>query len=93
MPGNHDEFLRDYYRHAFRRHRGGARRAIHEAADGQRYLVIHGDHVRLGGDARRAGSRILGDKAYDFALTVNSLFNGVRRRLGLPYWSLSPGPS
>jgi UDP-2,3-diacylglucosamine pyrophosphatase LpxH len=42
LPGNHDEFLRDYVGGTF----GGievAERAIHEAADGRRYLVIHGD--------------------------------------------------
>ena len=32
---------------------------------------------------------LLGDKAYDFALTANRMFNAFRRVLGLPYWSLS----
>ena len=32
---------------------------------------------------------LLGDKAYDFALPMNRLVNVVRRRFGLPYWSLS----
>ena len=42
LPGNHDEFLRDYYGTHF----GGievVETAIHEAADGRRYLVVHGD--------------------------------------------------
>ena len=42
LPGNHDEFLRDYYGTHF----GGievVENAIHEAADGRRYLVVHGD--------------------------------------------------
>src|SRR5580693_9831875 len=42
VPGNHDEFLRDYYGTHF----GGIEvkeTAIHEAADGRRYLVVHGD--------------------------------------------------
>ena len=42
IPGNHDEFLRDYYGTHF----GGievVEEAIHVGADGQRYLVIHGD--------------------------------------------------
>jgi UDP-2,3-diacylglucosamine pyrophosphatase LpxH len=42
IPGNHDEFLRSYYGTHF----GGvevAEQAIHEGADGKRYLVIHGD--------------------------------------------------
>ena len=32
---------------------------------------------------------LLGDKAYDFALTANRAFNAIRRWLGLGYWSLS----
>ena len=31
----------------------------------------------------------LGDKAYTFALWVNTVFNKARRLLGFPYWSLS----
>ena len=41
VPGNHDEFLRNYYGTHF----GGidvVETAIHEAADGRRYLVVHG---------------------------------------------------
>src|ERR671924_1688105 len=40
VPGNHDEFLRDFVGHNF----GGielADTAIHVGADGRRYLVIH----------------------------------------------------
>ena len=46
IPGNHDEFLRDYYGTHF----GGievVENAIHVAADGRRYLVIHGDHFDM----------------------------------------------
>lgn len=87
LPGNHDEFLRDYYGTHF----GGievVERAIHEAADGKRYLVIHGDifdvvvrHARW--------LAFLGDWAYSAALTINTYVNKIRRRLGLTYWSLS----
>ncbi|HET9904315.1 MAG TPA: UDP-2,3-diacylglucosamine diphosphatase [Xanthobacteraceae bacterium] len=87
IPGNHDEFLRDYYGTHF----GGVEvveRALHEAADGCRYLVVHGDlfdvvirHARW--------LALLGDKAYDAAIWLNRHFNRLRRALGLPYWSLS----
>jgi UDP-2,3-diacylglucosamine pyrophosphatase LpxH len=87
IPGNHDEFLRDYYGTHF----GGvevAESAIHTAADGRRYLVTHGDlfdivikHARW--------LAYLGDKAYDAAIAANTIFNKVRRSLGLRYWSLS----
>jgi UDP-2,3-diacylglucosamine pyrophosphatase LpxH len=87
LPGNHDEFLRDYYGTHF----GGVEvqdKAIHLGADGRRYLVIHGDHFDLVVTQAR-WLALLGDKAYDFAITANRIFNGLRRRLGFPYWSLS----
>jgi UDP-2,3-diacylglucosamine pyrophosphatase LpxH len=87
VPGNHDEFLRDYYGTHF----GGievTKSAIHVGADGKRYLVVHGDlfdvvikHARW--------LALLGDKAYDLTICLNTQFNRVRRRLGLNYWSLS----
>ncbi len=87
VPGNHDEVLRDYYGTHF----GGievVENAIHQGVDGKRYLVTHGDQFDL--VVRHARWLALaGDKAYDFAIAVNSVFNSVRRRLGFPYWSLS----
>jgi len=87
VPGNHDEFLREYYGTHF----GGievAETAIHVGADGLRYLVIHGDHFDLVVTQAR-WLAMLGGKAYDWAIVVNRLFNAVRRRIGFPYWSLS----
>ena len=57
IPGNHDEFLRDYYGTHF----GGIEvleDAIHVAADGKRYLIVHGDLfdvITLAAEARRRG--------------------------------------
>lgn len=87
VPGNHDEFLRDYYGTHF----GGvevAETAIHGARDGRRYLVIHGDLFDLVVTQAR-WLALLGDHAYTAALHLNRLFNAVRRMLGFPYWSLS----
>jgi UDP-2,3-diacylglucosamine pyrophosphatase LpxH len=87
VPGNHDEFMRDYYGTHF----GGievVENAVHAAADGRRYLVIHGDLFDLVVTQAR-WLALLGDKAYDFAITLNRVFNAVRRRLGFGYWSLS----
>jgi UDP-2,3-diacylglucosamine pyrophosphatase LpxH len=87
IPGNHDEFLRDFPGTHF----GGvevADRIIHEAADGRRYLVLHGDEF----DVVVRHARVvayLGDWAYDAAIAVNVVFAAIRRRLGLPYWSFS----
>src|SRR5215813_7131544 len=87
IPGNHDEFLRDFYGTHF----GGVEvlaNALHVAADGRRYHVTHGDNFDL--VVRHARwLAMLGDHAYRLALILNTTFNGIRRRLGLPYWSLS----
>jgi UDP-2,3-diacylglucosamine pyrophosphatase LpxH len=87
IPGNHDEFLRDFIGTSF----GGielAEYVLHEAADGKRYLVIHGDQFDM--VVRHARwLALLGDGAYTAALVVNTYLNVVRRRLGLTYWSLS----
>ena len=87
IPGNHDEFLRGYYGTHF----GGievTEHTVHEAADGRRYLVVHGDMFDLVVTQAR-WLALLGDKAYDFALAANRVFNGLRRVFGAPYWSLS----
>jgi UDP-2,3-diacylglucosamine pyrophosphatase LpxH len=87
VPGNHDEFLRDYYGTHF----GGievTETAIHEGADGRRYLVIHGDMFDFVVTQAR-WLALVGDHAYEFAILVNRWFNAARRRLGFPYWSLS----
>ncbi|MCB1543134.1 MAG: UDP-2,3-diacylglucosamine diphosphatase, partial [Rhodoblastus sp.] len=77
IPGNHDEFARDYLDHSF----GGvevADRAIHVAADGRRLLVIHGDQFDV--VVRHARwLAFLGDWAYESALALNAHFNRVRR--------------
>ena len=87
IPGNHDEWLRDYTEHHF----GGVLllgEAIHVTADGKRLLVVHGD--AFDGVVRYARwLALLGDWAYELTLRLNNVFNRVRRHLGYPYWSLS----
>jgi UDP-2,3-diacylglucosamine pyrophosphatase LpxH len=87
IPGNHDEMFRDWLGLEI----AGvklANEAVHLAADGRRFLVIHGDQFD---SVVRYASFIahLGDWAYDTALLLNRWFNAARRRLGYPYWSLS----
>lgn len=87
VPGNHDEFFRDYGTLAF----GGvtlANEVVHQGADGRRYLVIHGD--AYDGVVKHARwLAALGDWSYRTVLQLNTVFNYGRRRLGYPYWSLS----
>ena len=87
LPGNHDEFLRDYLRMQF----GDVvieDQVIHETADKRRFLVMHGDQFDVV-VRHHKWLAILGDGAYMFAIKVNTILNKVRRKLGLSYWSLS----
>jgi len=87
IPGNHDEFVRDYLEFNFGEVRV-SNEAIHVTADGRKLLVIHGDQF----DTVVVYAKWLahlGDWAYNFALSLNYWLNWVRRRLGLGYWSLS----
>ena len=87
IAGNHDEFLRSFQGTHF----GGVEvteTAVHEACDGKRYLIIHGDHFDMVVKHAR-WLAYLGDHAYENALRLNRLFNAARRLLGFPYWSLS----
>jgi UDP-2,3-diacylglucosamine pyrophosphatase LpxH len=83
VPGNHDEWLRDYTLLQF----GGVEvvnEVIHVTADGRRLLVLHGDLF----DAVVKHARwlaMLGDHAYTAVLSLNRYFNIMRRRWGYQY--------
>jgi UDP-2,3-diacylglucosamine pyrophosphatase LpxH len=87
VPGNHDELLKDYAGMAF----GNVEirsKIVHTAADGRRYLVLHGDQF----DGLVMSSKVLGiigSRIYDLLLRLNHYVNFVRRKLGFPYWSLA----
>jgi len=87
ITGNHDEFLESFVGIRF----GGlrlTRQAEHVAADGKRYLVIHGHQF----DGLTHFNRLLerlGSRVYNWTLDVNLWLNRVRRRLGLGYWSFA----
>ena len=87
VAGNHDEMLREFAGLTF----GGVElvlEAVHETADGRRLLVTHGDSFD-GVVLYARWLAFLGDKAYGLLLRSNILLNAVRRRMKLPYWSLS----
>ena len=95
VPGNHDEFLRDYAGGHVVGQLGGqlvgqfggieiVDQILHAGADGRTYLVIHGDQFDV--VVRHARwLALLGDWAYEFALSANTYVNLARRRLGLTY--------
>jgi len=87
IPGNHDEKLRDFHGMTVQ----GVEilpEFIHETADGRRLLLTHGDEfdsVVL----TNWFTSLIGNIGYDAFLWLNRQYNGLRRRLGFPYWSLS----
>jgi UDP-2,3-diacylglucosamine pyrophosphatase LpxH len=87
VPGNHDEFARQFAGHSF----GGievAEEAVHVTATGQRLWVVHGDYFDGVVQCARWLAHV-GDTLYEFTLRLNRHLNHLRGRLGLPYWSLS----
>ena len=88
IPGNHDEAMREYVGPAF-----GDVKVVHEhihtAADGRRYLLIHGDEfdqVTL----HHKWVAILGDIAYNVLVNLNIYLSWLRRTLKISgYWSLA----
>ena len=87
--GNHDEFLRPFLQYNLNFGMVELHNQFeHIGVDGKHYLVTHGD--LFDGITRLAPwLTLLGDRAYDFVLGLNSRFNWIRHRLGFGYWSLS----
>lgn len=87
VPGNHDEVFRDYAGLNL----GGVEllpEALHVTADGRTLLILHGDEFD-GVVMYARWLAFLGDHAYTLLLKLNGVLNRIRKRLGLPYWSLS----
>lgn len=87
IPGNHDHMLRKFDGCTFNNIRI-QNNAIHETADGRRYLVMHGDKF----DPIVQHSPWLasiGSTAYDVLLVLNRWFNAGRRTARQEYRSLS----
>lgn len=87
IPGNHDAFFRQFAGQTL----SGVDiqlHARHNTADGRCFYVSHGDEF----DQMVKISPLMlaiGDKAHGLMLSLNQSINGVRRFLGLPYWSLA----
>ena len=87
IPGNHDEMIRPFAGMNF----GGVeimRAAFHETADGRRLMVLHGDEFDTIMLAHR-WLAFIGDAAYHLMMKLNNWVASLRKRLGLPYWSIS----
>jgi UDP-2,3-diacylglucosamine pyrophosphatase LpxH len=88
IPGNHDEALREYIGTSF----GDVTvidDMVHTAADGRRYLLLHGDAFDQVTRHHRWVA-LLGDKAYDVLVEFNIYLSWLRRTFKRPgYWSLA----
>jgi UDP-2,3-diacylglucosamine pyrophosphatase LpxH len=88
VPGNHDEALREYVGSTF----GDIAihgEYVHTAADGCRYLLLHGDEFDVVTKYHK-WLAILGDHAYAFLVRLNMVLSWIRRTVGVPgYWSLA----
>ena len=87
ITGNHDEFIEHFVGMRF----GSvmmAQQVIHTAANGKKYLVIHG-HQADGLTHFNHLLEKLGSHLYNWILDFNLYFNRLRRALGFGYWSLA----
>lgn len=88
IPGNHDEAIREYAGSDF----GGIQielTHIHEAADGRKYLLVHGDAFDQVTRYYKWVA-ILGDVLYNLLVRLNIWLSWLRRSLRRPgYWSLA----
>ena len=88
IPGNHDEAVREHAGTFFGNIRV-EREHVHTAADGRRYLLIHGDEFDQVTRYHR-WLAYLGDSAYSVLVRLNMWLSWVRRRLKIRgYWSLA----
>lgn len=88
VPGNHDEALREYVGSFF----GGVevvRDAIHTAANGTRYALLHGDEFDQITHYHR-WLTLAGDLSYSALVRLNLALSWLRRKLHVAgYWSLA----
>jgi len=89
LPGNHDEFLREYLGTYF----GEVEfvdRTVHTTAQGRTYLVMHGDQFRYRRRQRPNGWRMWVTGPIGWRCRPMSAIKlGGAGRLHRPYWSLS----
>jgi UDP-2,3-diacylglucosamine pyrophosphatase LpxH len=88
VPGNHDEAVREHVGTSFGNIRV-EREYMHVAADGKKYLLVHGDEFD---QVTRYHKWLayLGDSAYAVLVHLNLWLSWARRQLHLPgYWSLA----
>lgn len=61
---------------------------IHTTIKGEKIYLCHGDQFD-GFIRMHPIIYFLGDKAYNFSISINKIYNKIRKKFGLEYWSLS----
>lgn len=91
IPGNHDDILREWIKETSPFFFGDiiiVNEYTYIAKSGKKILLIHGDE--FDGAIRSMGWLYwVGDRAYDIALSLNTMYNWFRKVFGMKYWSLS----
>lgn len=87
IPGNHDDPFREYVGMNIGNiqiHQD----YIHTTREGLKIYMVHGDEFDIVTRYHK-WIAVLGDVGYEFLLSMNTVLNGIRSRLGFKYWSLS----
>lgn len=89
ITGNHDEFIRPFVPLILGDSLNITNELDYLGINGKKYYITHGDFF----DSITMTKKwlaILGDYGYDLLLHLNSIFNFLRRKVGIQkYWSLS----
>lgn len=87
IPGNHDEFMRQFLEHNF----GDIElhnEMVYESVSGKKYIIVHGDKFDLVTVNFKWLAHI-GDWAYTALININTGVHAIRSYFKLTYWSIS----
>lgn len=87
ITGNHDEFLRKYANSRFD-NIYLCNRKVHITHTGKKILVIHGDQYESVTRCTKL-LKYIGDRGYDWLMSINRGCNYLRARYGYGYWSFA----
>jgi UDP-2,3-diacylglucosamine pyrophosphatase LpxH len=91
LPGNHDAIIREWIKDMHPFFFGDiiiVDQHVYQSVKGKKILLMHGDE--FDGAIRSMGwLYFIGDRAYDLALWINTVYNWWRKLFGFSYWSLS----
>ena len=91
IPGNHDEILREWIKEITPFFFGDIvilEEFEYMSLHGKRFLLFHGDKYD-GIIHYLPWLYWLGDKTYEIIISINTLYNKIRKLFGQNYWSLS----